>query len=399
MGPLVPDIFSSQFNLVIAFFLGIGFGFILEQAGFSSTRKLVGLFYGYDFTVLKVFFTAGTVAMIGVLVLDHLGLLDLGLIYVNPTFLWSAILGGCIMGAGFIIGGFCPGTSFCAAAIGKIDAMAFILGSVLGIFVFTAAYPALENIYLAENRGAVRADEFLGLSPELYAFLIALIAVVAFLAVTAIENRVNDRKTGLSRWRVLKFASLAAIPFVIIILLVITPSKQEYLLAKIREAREQQKCVFKEISADKLAHELLHNHFKINLIDVRSPEKFKEYHLPLAINIPVDSMMARGWSDIFTQEYKTNIFYADQDTTAKKACLLANFMGESENYILRESTEQFRELFYDPEPPPHDAIKEIVDAYHFRLKAAQDLEGLENALKKFSQPVKREFRKIKGGCS
>ena len=139
MGPLVPEIFSNEFNLVIAFLVGIGFGFILEQAGFSSTRKMVGLFYGYDFTVLKVFFTAGVTALIGVLLLSHFGLLDLDLIYINHTFLWSALVGGIIMGAGFIIGGFCPGTSVCAAAVGKIDAMVFILGCLIGIFIFLEA--------------------------------------------------------------------------------------------------------------------------------------------------------------------------------------------------------------------------------------------------------------------
>ena len=89
MGPLVPHVISSEFNFVIAFLIGIGFGFLLEQAGFSSTRKLVGLFYGYDFTVLRVFFTAGITAMIGILLLAHFDQLDLSLIYVNPTFLWS----------------------------------------------------------------------------------------------------------------------------------------------------------------------------------------------------------------------------------------------------------------------------------------------------------------------
>jgi hypothetical protein len=66
MGPLVPYVISVEFSLVIAFFIGIAFGFILEQAGFSSAKKLVGLFYGYDFTVLRVFFTAGITAMTGV---------------------------------------------------------------------------------------------------------------------------------------------------------------------------------------------------------------------------------------------------------------------------------------------------------------------------------------------
>jgi len=399
MGPLVPEIFSGEFNLVIAFLVGIGFGFILEQAGFSSTRKLVGLFYGYDFTVLKVFFTAGIVAMIGVLILDHFRLLDLGLIYVNPTFLWSAILGGCIMGAGFIIGGFCPGTSFCAAAIGKIDAMVFILGSLLGIFIFTEVYPVLENIYLMENWGPVRIDQFLGLTPELYAFFLVFVAVGAFVMVTFIENRVNKRKTNLSRPVVLKYSFLAAIPFVIIALLATTPSRWEYILAKIREAREQQKCVIKEIAGDKLAYELQHNYFKINLIDVRAPEEYNQYHLPLAVNVPVDSMLNRGWDEFFTQEYKINIFYADEDTTAKKACLLANFLGKSENYVLKESTDQFRKMFFNPDQPPPAASKEIMDIYYFRIQAAEDLLNLEKALMKFSQPVKREIRKIKGGCS
>jgi len=76
MGPLAPYIISEEFSLVIGFFLGIGFGFVLEQAGFSSTRKLVGLFYGYDFTVLRVFFTAGITAMAGGLLMDHYGFLN-----------------------------------------------------------------------------------------------------------------------------------------------------------------------------------------------------------------------------------------------------------------------------------------------------------------------------------
>ena len=83
--------------------------------------------------------------MLGVIVLGHFGLLDISLIYINPTFLWSAIVGGLIMGLGFVIGGFCPGTSVCAAAIGKIDAMIFILGSFIGVLIFAEGYPIFEN--------------------------------------------------------------------------------------------------------------------------------------------------------------------------------------------------------------------------------------------------------------
>ena len=148
MGPLVPFIIGNEFNLIIALIAGIGFGFVLEQAGFSSTKKLVGLFYGYDFTVLKVFFTGGVTAMIGVLWFGHMGILDLSLIYINPTFLVSALVGGAIMGLGFIIGGFCPGTSVCAAAIGKLDGLAFVFRFRFGRAGFCRRLPYVrKNIY------------------------------------------------------------------------------------------------------------------------------------------------------------------------------------------------------------------------------------------------------------
>lgn len=399
MGPLVPEIFSNEFNLVIAFLVGIGFGFILEQAGFSTTKKLVGLFYGYDFTVLKVFFTAGITGMIGVLLLGHYDLLNLDLIYINPTFLWSTIIGGGIMGAGFIIGGFCPGTSICAAAIGKIDGMAFVVGSIIGIFLFTEGYPLVEEIYLMENWGPVRFDRYLGISPELFAFLLTLIAVVTFFAVTLIENRVNKIKTDFSSTRIIRNFALVFIPFAVIILIAITPSTQEYIQQQIREIRQQQKCVFKEYVADKLAFELINNHYKLNLIDVRNNEKYKEYHLPLAINIPVDSMQNREWSEYFIQKHKINIFYADIDTTAKKACLFARFIGKSDNYILKESTGKFRDMFFNITPPLPNALKEDINVYQFRSGAAVDMMNLENALKKFNQPVKKKVKIIQGGCS
>ena len=95
MGPLVPLLnISNELNLLIAFAIGLGFGFALEQAGFSSSRKLAGMFYGYDTTVLKIFFTAAITAMLGLLFMSLFGWVDLDLVYVNPTYLTSAIVGG-----------------------------------------------------------------------------------------------------------------------------------------------------------------------------------------------------------------------------------------------------------------------------------------------------------------
>ena len=181
MGPLIPqEIIGADWNLFIAFVIGIGFGFVLEQAGFSSSRKLAGMFYGYDTVVLKVFFTAAITAMLGLLFFSLFGWIDLNLVYVNPTFLGSTIVGGIIMGAGFIIGGFCPGTSVCAAAIGKIDAMVFIGGIFLGIFVFAEAFPLIQDFYMSGSYGALKVSDLLGLSGGAFALLVIIAALIMF---------------------------------------------------------------------------------------------------------------------------------------------------------------------------------------------------------------------------
>ena len=181
MGPLVVyEIISENVNLFLAFIIGIGFGFVLESNGFSSSRRLAGMFYGYDTTVLKVFFTAAIVGSVGLLFLGLFKWIDLSSIYINPTYLWSTLGGGVIMGAGFIMGGYCPGTSFCAASIGKIDALAFIGGMLIGILIFTEGYPLWEGFYNAKFMGSPVISEMVGTSRGFLTLLIILVALGMF---------------------------------------------------------------------------------------------------------------------------------------------------------------------------------------------------------------------------
>jgi rhodanese-related sulfurtransferase/uncharacterized membrane protein (DUF485 family) len=116
--------------------IGFGFGFVLESSGFGNSKKLAAQFYFKELTVLKVMFGAIVTAMVLLFTMIGLGLLDYNGIWVNPTYLSSGILGGLIMGVGFIIGGFCPGTSLVAMATRKIDGLFFVMGGLFGIFLF-----------------------------------------------------------------------------------------------------------------------------------------------------------------------------------------------------------------------------------------------------------------------
>lgn len=190
MGPVVPVYeISQELNFLFAFIIGIGFGFALEQAGFSSSRKLAGMFYGYDTTVLKVFFTAAITGMLGLIFFNYFELIDMSIVYVNEYYIQSAIFGGIIMGVGFIVGGFCPGTGVCAAAIGKIDAIAYLIGALIGIFLFGISFPIWEGIYKQSYLGGVKISDTLGLSDGLMALLVIVAAVLMFWAGEWAEKR------------------------------------------------------------------------------------------------------------------------------------------------------------------------------------------------------------------
>ena len=181
MDPLTTSAgFPQWLNLLVAFGIGIGFGFSLEQAGFSSSRKLAGMFYGYDTTVIKVFFTAALVALVGSQFLGYFGFMDLSKVYVNELYIPSALIGGIIMGAGFIMGGFCPGTGISAAAIGKVDGIIFLAGGLTGAFLFAESWPLISGLAQAGYKGPVRINESLGLSPALFTFILIIIALGAF---------------------------------------------------------------------------------------------------------------------------------------------------------------------------------------------------------------------------
>ncbi len=190
MGPIVSNFPVPEWlDFLFALLIGIGFGFSLEQAGFSSSRKLAGMFYGYDTTVIKVFFTAAIVALIGSQLLSFFGLLNLNLVFVNEFYSAAAIVGGVIMGAGFIMGGFCPGTGLCAMSIGKIDAMVFFTGGLTGAFLFAETYPYIQHLADGYYKGPLKINEVLGISPGLFTFLLVIAAALMFWIAEAAEKK------------------------------------------------------------------------------------------------------------------------------------------------------------------------------------------------------------------
>ncbi len=187
------ELFSSDVSLIIAFVIGIGFGFMLERGGFGSARILAAQFYFGNMRVLKVMFTAIVTAMIGIYFLSVIGFMDLSLIYVSNTYIIPQVLGGLILGVGFVIGGYCPGTSMVAFSTGKIDGLIYVLGIFAGIFVFGELFPLITNFYYSTDMGSVTIPSFFGLSYGLVVFLVIVMAIGAFAVAEWSEKKFADR--------------------------------------------------------------------------------------------------------------------------------------------------------------------------------------------------------------
>lgn len=396
MGPLVPEIIGNELNYVVALLLGFAFGFVLEQAGFSSSKKLAGVFYGYDFVVLRVFFTAAVTAMIGVIIFAHYGILDIDLIYINPTFLWSAIVGGVIMGVGFILGGYCPGTSVCGAAIGKIDAMIFVAGSFFGVFVFAEGYPLFEGIYKATNFGSPKVFDSLAMPQGVFALLLTVIAVGAFWVTAIIEKKVN-KGVVTDKTPVRNYVIVSVIAVVLGFSTIFLHDKKTTMLELTGDANYINTQNVNFMTSDELAFRIIDEDPKLQLIDVRSEKEFAGFSLPHAVNILPQDLFGKQNLQVLDNPAKKKVFYANNENDAKRAAVLASLIGFKNNYVLKGGLAEFNNLIINYKKPLAINTKAEIDTDRFRTKAQLLMPEIIKKAKS-GTTEKKVVKKISGGC-
>lgn len=410
MGPLVPDIISGNLNYIVALVIGVLFGAILEQAGFSTSKKLVGLFYGYDFTVLRVFFTGGVVAMVGVIAFNHYGLIDMSLVYINPTFLWSAIIGGLIMGLGFVVGGFCPGTSVCAAAIGKIDAMIFIGGTFIGVLIFAEGYPMFEGLYLASNLGTPQMFQTLGMSQTMFAFLMVVIALVAFYVTNIIENKVNKIKQPAIKTTPY-FASVLVVGVVLAFSSLFFTDRKADLLKLVSDDDYVMKNWGNEHCTDKYHSEqmMCTDEFvlclqkimecdKFHIFDFRSEADRKALPLPKSTPMTVDDLFSKEPDKLLRILHRNNVFIANDELTERRMAIIASELGYKRIKILRGGMVAFKRDILEYQHNPNAVTTAEKDRDKFRLQAKAILPAILQKYKPKENTISTKPKRVLGGC-
>ena len=152
---------------------GILFGFFLQKGRVLRYDKQLGALRLMDMTIIKFMMSTVLVGMVGVYLLNDLGLTKLS---IKSTVLGSNVLGGLIFGLGWGLLGYCPGTSLGAVGEGRWDAVWGILGMLLGAALYAESYPFMKKTVLTwGDFGKITLPEVLGINH----WLIILVFVAA----------------------------------------------------------------------------------------------------------------------------------------------------------------------------------------------------------------------------
>ena len=182
------DALGTPMGFFLALLIGFGFGFALERAGFSSSRRLAGLFYFTDMAVLKVMFSALITAMLGLCYLLALGWITPDQLFFLPTIYGAQIIGGLIFGLGWGMLGYCPGTAVGATAKGRWDAFwGGALGMLVGAGIFSEVYPLLkDNLLRWGDLGKLTIPKVAGVN---HWVIIAIVWIAFVLVLLRVEKK------------------------------------------------------------------------------------------------------------------------------------------------------------------------------------------------------------------
>jgi len=355
--------------MLAALLIGLAFGFVLERAGFGSSRKLAGIFYFRDMTVLRVMFTAVVTAMLGLAFAFASGWVAPDQVYALPTVYKAQIVGGLLFGIGFVISGWCPGTAAVGAACAKWDAVAFLLGTTLGAVAFNELFDILQRLGIVPgaHTGEVIGEPSeplvaFGMSPALFALLFTAVAIAAFHAAEWVEKRVGGGGKYLGS-PVLKALSIAlAICAEALFILpdpLDAPAAPAAGLAHV-ELLHAIETAQDHLEPEELADRLVAGGQELVVVDVRPPAEYAAFHIRGALNISLPDLPEA------LEPYRNRgliVLYSNGMTHPAQARDALARLGFTNAYLLTDGLQGFIERCLKPvslrsEPlPPDEAAK------------------------------------------
>ncbi len=139
-------------TILLALVIGGLFGFVLDRIGATNPTIMGRMHALISLGIMKAIILAigvGSILMFGG---QMLGLVDVGHMSVKSAYV-GVFVGGLLLGTGWAVSGYCPGTGLAGAAGGRRDALYFIAGGLLGAAAYMVTYPAIKATFLMDKIG------------------------------------------------------------------------------------------------------------------------------------------------------------------------------------------------------------------------------------------------------
>lgn len=131
-------------TLILAIVIGGAFGFVLDRIGATNPNFIIGMLRLTNLHLMKTIFLAIGTASVLLYAGLMLGAVDPGHLDVKDAY-WGVFIGGLLLGLGFAVSGYCPGTGLAAAATGRWDGVVFVLGGLAGAGAYMATYAWVKS--------------------------------------------------------------------------------------------------------------------------------------------------------------------------------------------------------------------------------------------------------------
>jgi hypothetical protein len=175
-------------NIFLAILLGIFFGFALQRVGATNPQNIINMMRLKDLHLIKAIFFAIGISSILLFILMAAGIIDVGHLSVKSSYI-GVIVGGALLGLGFAVAGYCPGTGLTALADGRKDALFFIGGGLLGALIYTVIYGSIKGSWLFDKIAGGKvmlangSDKFQALLPMIPGTLLAATIGIVFMLI------------------------------------------------------------------------------------------------------------------------------------------------------------------------------------------------------------------------
>lgn len=189
--------------IILAIVIGLAFGAVLDRVGASNPNYIGKMLNLTNLNLAKTILLAigvGSALMFGG---QMLGLVEVAHMSVKSAYV-GVFIGGLMLGAGWALAGYCPGTGVVAAASGRKDALFFIAGGLLGAVAYMVTYPAWKSWGVLDKiaggkvtLGSVPGAKYEGLS-ALPGDILGLVLGLGFVALAfALPERIVAKPSGL----------------------------------------------------------------------------------------------------------------------------------------------------------------------------------------------------------